>query len=34
MFGALLGTLQKFRQEETRMKDKVPYIFSILAQYP
>nr|CAD7196557.1 unnamed protein product [Timema douglasi] len=22
MFGALLGTLQKFRQEETRMKDK------------
>jgi hypothetical protein len=23
MFGALLGTLQKFRQEETRMRDKV-----------
>lgn len=23
MFGALLGTLQKFRQEETQLKDKV-----------
>lgn len=23
MFGALLGTLQKFRQEETRLKDRV-----------
>jgi len=35
MFGALLGTLQKFRQEETRMKDKVPCIyFSILAYFP
>jgi hypothetical protein len=27
MFGALLGTLQKFRQEETRMKDKVSTVF-------
>lgn len=27
MFGALLGTLQKFRQEETKLKAKVGYIF-------
>lgn len=26
MFGALLGTLQKFRQEETKLKAKVRYI--------
>lgn len=26
MFGALLGTLQKFRQEETQLKDKVSCI--------
>jgi hypothetical protein len=26
MFGALLGTLQKFRQEETKLKAKVSYI--------
>jgi hypothetical protein len=32
MFGALLGTLQKFRQEETRMKDKV-WHYSFLAYF-
>lgn len=26
MFGALLGTLQKFRQEETKLKAKVIYL--------
>jgi len=25
MFGALLGTLQRFKQDETRLKDKVLY---------
>lgn len=31
MFGALLGTLQKFRQEETRLKDRVSgfWIFKV-----
>lgn len=27
MFGALLGTLQKFRQEETKLKAKVKLEF-------
>jgi hypothetical protein len=33
MFGALLGTLQKFRQEETRMRDKA-WCYSIIGYFP
>lgn len=33
MFGALLGTLQKFRQEETKLKAKVKLIFKHLTIY-
>jgi hypothetical protein len=33
MFGALLGTLQKFRQEETRMRDKA-WCYSIIGCFP
>lgn len=33
MFGALLGTLQKFRQEETRLKGRVSGYRSIFLIY-
>ena len=33
MFGALLGTLQKFRQEENRLKEKVILFYFIYSLY-